>query len=537
MRYFPLLLLSIALFWIGCNSNPSVSPIHPVWVLYENDVHCAIDGYARLATLKEAKLSVSPFVTTVTCGDFVQGDVVGSLSHGEHIVRIMNAVGYDVVALGNHEFDFGLPQLFRLTDSLDATVVCANFRHQPTDSLLFPPYQILSYDNVQIAYIGFITTATIGLVAPSTFQDSIGQFCYDFSHKRFYEQAQHYIDDARKQGADYVVALSHLGDTKLEGHPNSIDLITNTDGIDVVIDGHSHSIIADTLISNKLKKEVLLTSTGNKFSNIGLLKLDTDGCFSTQLIPNSDTTLIDNTEIKSLTDSLQKKVLTDGKKVIGTNLQPLLITNPENERLIRNRETTIGNLCADAFRCVLHTDIALINSGCIRADLPQGPLTLNQLHSAFPFDNNACIATLTGNQLLDVLEFSVRMLPQAYSEFMQVSGLKFQVDTSIPSPATLDENELFSHITSGARRISQLQILDPQSGHYLPVDTARTYTLGGLDYQIKQMGSQGVLRYAKLISDNRGSIIQVLTTYIEKHLNGVIGKQYAQTEGRIVIDK
>lgn len=528
-------ILVVCLILTGCNTKQPVCPEQPVWVIYENDVHCAVDGYARQATLKEALMANSPYVTTVSCGDFIQGDVVGSRSRGKHIVNIMNAVGYDLVALGNHEFDFGLSQLFQLTDTLDATVLCANFRQVDDDVLPFKPYQIISYGHVQIAYIGLITTATIGLVAPTTFQDSTGKFCYDFSHKQFYEQAQHYINEARTQGADYVIALTHIGDTKQEGHPNVLDLIAHTQGIDVVLDGHSHNVIKDTLIENKEKEDVLLSSTGSKFSHIGLLKLNTDGCFSTQLISTSDTTLTDHPSIKALTDSLQKQVMANGEEIIGINLQPMSIANPKNERLIRNRETTIGNLCTDAFRSVLQTDISLINTGCIRSGLPQGALTLNHLRSAFPFENIACTATLSGSQLLDVLEFSVRMLPYAYSEFMQVSGLKFQVDTTIPSPAVLDENKLFSHIASGPRRVSQLQIYDRTKNCYLPVDTTRIYTLGGLDYQIKQMGSQGILRHAILTNDNQGSITEVLATYIKEHLRGTIDQRYAQTEGRIVI--
>ena len=184
-----LLTISVGSIWIGCKSRVNDCPEHPVVVLFENDVHCAVEGYAKLATLKKQLLKSTPYVTVVSCGDFVQGDVIGSISRGEHVVDIMNKVGYDVVVLGNHEFDYGVSQMFKLADLLSANVVCANFRDLRTNTIPFPPYKIIRYGNVEVAYIGFVTSTTSFSVSPKFFRDEEGRSIYDFSQSDFYRHA------------------------------------------------------------------------------------------------------------------------------------------------------------------------------------------------------------------------------------------------------------------------------------------------------------------------------------------------------------
>ena len=231
MKYW--LMILVFLMLSGCIRKGVDTPDHPIVIVFENDVHCAVDGYAKLVALREQQ-NMTPYVSTVSCGDFVQGDVVGSLSKGENIVAIMNEVGYDVVTLGNHEFDFGIPQLLKLKDSLDASVVSTNFCDFRTGRFVFQPYHIIRYGEVDIAFLGFTTTTTGTLVASRTFLNEDGQIAYVFSRPTFYEKAQYQIDQARKDGADYVVVLSHLGDSDRGDHPSSVSLISRTTGIDAV---------------------------------------------------------------------------------------------------------------------------------------------------------------------------------------------------------------------------------------------------------------------------------------------------------------
>ena len=541
MKYLSILfsiLLSVS--FIACKTNGKALstedlPEKLIVIVFENDVHGAMDGYAKFAGLRNQQLTVTPYVTSVSCGDFVQGNVIASFSKGENVIDIMNKVKYDVVALGNHEFDYGMSQLKHLTDSLDASVVCANFCDLRTGERMYPAYQIVSYGKVDIAYIGFTTSLTMTSTSPKTFQDENGNFIYDFMKDSFYENAQSCIDEARSKGADYVVALSHLGNYDKGEHANSISLITQTSGIDVVIDGHEHLVIPDTLVVNKKGESVLLASTGTEFSNIGLLTLSTEGKFNSRLVSSeSDEILIDK-EVFSFVKSIKEKTLKEGNRVIAISEVALPFEDSSGYKIVRKQETALGNLCADAFRIMLDTDIAMINGGGIRSDLPKGEVTFNDLLTIFPFNNTACIATLTGRQLLDVLEFSVSLLPYEDGSFMQVSGLKFNVDPSIQSPVVMDEKDLFLHVKEGKRRVSDLKIWDKESKTYQPVDLNRRYSLASFSYQLKDLGSSGIFRYTELKEDNLGLDVEVLASYIEQVLDGKISKQNTNLEGRIVI--
>lgn len=530
-------LLSICL--VACETDDVAlrpdMPEYPVVVVFENDVHAAVDGYARLAGVREQQMLQTPYVTTVSCGDFAQGDVVASVSSGENIVEIMNKVKYDVLTLGNHEFDFGMTQMFKLTEALDASVVCANFYDLRNGKHPFPAYQIVRYGDVDIAYVGFTTSTTMTNVSPKTFQDTDGNFIYDFSQDSFYQRAQTCIDDARSQGADYVVALAHLGDEDKGAHASSVSLIQQTTGIDVVLDGHDHHEIADTLIANLEGSPVLLASTGTKFANVGLLTLSTDGTFSSCLVPANSVEVPGASSIQKFVDEIKDKALSDGKRVVGVSDVFMSVNDESGKRMVRNQECAIGNFCADAFRMVLNTDIAMMNGGGIRSDIRQGDVTYNDLLSVFPYNNTACISIITGRQLLDVLEYSVSFLPDEDGSFMQVSGLKFEVDASVPPQVVLDEHSLFSHIGEGERRVSNLLVWDKVEQAYKPVDLECSYTLASINYLLRDMGGSGVFRYTELKEDNLGQDVEILVSYLNQELDGRIGKQYGATDGRMVI--
>jgi 2',3'-cyclic-nucleotide 2'-phosphodiesterase (5'-nucleotidase family) len=278
----------------------------------------------------------------------------------------------------------------------------------------------------------------------------------------------------------------------------------------------------------------LLASTGLKFQNIGLLTLSTDGKFSSRLVPSAEVEASGKTQ--AFVEQVKKETLKDGERVIGVNEQLLSPDDAEGNRLVRHRETNIGNFCADAFRKVLNVDVAMINGGGIRADLPQGKITYNHLLSVLPFNNKACTATMTGQQLVDALEFSVSFLPFEDGSFMQVSGVKFEVDTTVPTSIQRDEYQLFAGVGEGKRRVSHVQIWNKDSQQYLPVDLERTYTLASFDYQIKNLGCAGIFRYATLQEEHLPQDIEVLATYIREVLGGHIGRAYQSTEGRITIN-
>lgn len=521
----------------GCKTNNSKQqtpdvPAEPIVILFDNDVHCAVEGYARMAAARDSVKEHTPHVSIVSCGDFVQGDLVGSFSKGEYIVDIMNRVEYDVVALGNHEFDFGMNQLFSLTKRMGAAVVCANLRDLRTDAPVYPPYTMLRYGDTDVAFIGLITPETATCTSPLTYLDEKGNIVYDFMKDDFYTQAQRQVDAARAEGADYVVALSHLGDQYIGAYPTSLTLLSQTTGIDVLLDGHSHSLIPDTLVCNKQGDPVLLSSTGTEFQRIGLLEIDTDGTISTRLIRGENR----DSGVENFVREIKEKATENGKRIVGENTTPLIATDAEGNRLVRLQEMPIGNLCADALRHTLNTDAAMVNGGGIRADLPVGQVTYNDLLALFPFGNQVCTATLTGSRLADALEVSVRILPEENGSFMQVSGVRFEVDPSIPSPVVLGDDGLFAHIPAQApRRVSHIHTWDSKNEKYVPLDEEKIYTLAGFDYHLKELGSEGIFRYTILKGDNLGLEVEILANYIEQTLRGIIAAPYDAPEGRIRI--
>ena len=521
----------IALFLNSCRELPQ----SPGVVLFDNDVHCAVDGYAAIAALKKQRLTETPYVVTVSCGDFIQGEAIGVISGGEKVIDIMNQVGYDFVVPGNHEFDYGIRQHTALMEKLDAKVLCANFKDMRTGQTPHSPYEIVRYGNMEVAFLGITTPATEISVSPKTFTNGEGVQIYTFCSENFYAAVQQSVDKAKAEGADYVVALSHLGDmpygAPYEDYPTSTALIANTHGIDAVLDGHAHSVIPDSILFNSRHKPVHLASTGIKFQNVGVLALSADGKISAGLIPVGE--IDEDEEVKGFIGKMKEELLAHGERVIGESKVHLKVFDTDGKWLVRSKEAAIGNFCADAFRIMLNTDIAMINGGGIRADIPNGAVTYNTLLSVFPFNNTACTAAMTGAQLLDALEASAMNAPLEDGSFMQVSGMRYKINPGIPSPAVMGDDNLISHIGPGQRRVSDVKILHKESGVYLPLDLSRIYTMAGISYNIVDLGSNGIFRHARLLESNRGQDVEILLNYLQQELGGVIDQRYAVLEGRI----
>ena len=485
----------------------------PITILYDNDVHCAVDGYAKLVALRDLVSDTTDFVTTVSCGDFASGGVIASVSDGELIIDIMNKVGYDVVTLGNHELDYGMKQLFAFPESLNAEVVCANLKNVQTDEFPFPAYHIISYGDVDVAFLGF-TTPSSGTVMSLCDED--GNPLYSFMREDFYSNAQSFIDEARDNGAEYVVALTHLGDSETIGDmPNSTALIANTIGLDAVIDGHDHHIIEERWLKNKDNEVVLFTSSGYGFENVGLLTINPDGGLSSRLVNiKSDTTLVD-VATQHFVDSIKMGVEQSGRKVVGFLDRDLDVCDESGKRFVRKQQTELGTFCADAFREFTGADVALINGGGVRAGLKRGEVTLNDLLAVMPFGNMVCTATMTGQQLLDAMEFSVALLPHESGAFLQVSGMRYDVDASIPTPVVISDDHHFSHVKNEPRRISNLKILNRVTGNYDDVKPEKIYTVASFDYLITKMGSSGILRHAKYDGRYWGTELEVMAEFFK----------------------
>lgn len=350
-------------------------------ILYENDVHCAVEGYSKLAAMKNELMESYANVGVVSVGDYIQGSSLGAISKGEYIIDLMNLVGYDAVTLGNHEFDYKLPRLNELSSMMNTKPISCNFQRKGEDKSYFEPYSIVSYGDVDIAYIGITTPSTLSSSSPAQFKDEDGNYIYTFNVETLYDVIQANIDAAKAQGADYIIALSHIGYEEDEQYEDVVDLIENTDGFDIVLDGHSHSVIENMKLTDEGGNEVVLTSTGTKFEHIGKLTIR-DGNFTTELVKTADYAKTDS-EVDALLQQINDEYSVLGERKVAVSETELITHDKDGNRLVRIQETNLGDLCADAFREVMGADIGYVNGGAYVRRLQRAmlPLTMCSAYS------------------------------------------------------------------------------------------------------------------------------------------------------------
>ncbi len=528
---------------------PAVATVSPaddvslgdIVILYDNDVHCAVDGYASMAALKKDMLGKTDYVSAVSSGDFAQGATIGALSKGANIVDIMNQVGYDVVTLGNHEFDYQIDQLKFLTRFLKSKAVSCNFMDLEKNKAVFKSYTIKKYGNKKVAFVGISSPETITTSTPTYFQNKKGDFIYGFcgdaTGKALYDRVQKSVNAAKKAGADYVVALAHLGTDGITSQWTSTSVISNTTGIDVLLDGHSHSIYAGTIVKNKDGKDVIVSSTGTKFANIGKLLITKKGKISAQLVSLKEYTKTDE-KIKEFIATVKKGYSAEISRVIGKTSVDLTTLNlTTNKRAVRNAETNLGDFCADALRTVLDADVAIMNGGGIRDNIAKGDVTYNSLLSVFPFGNMGCVMEVTGQQILNALELGAKNYPAESGGFLQVSGMTYEINSAVPTSVVVDATGLFQSV-SGAYRVQNVMVLNSKTGKYEKLDLKKKYSLAGINYTLKSSGDgYTMFKGSKILKDEVAVDNEILIRYLTENLKGVVGEEYSVTtgQGRIVI--
>lgn len=527
-QIFLLSLLAVIL----CACQTVKKPDQDIVILFENDVHCAIDGYTKFGALKQEMLSQTPYVAVVSAGDFVQGAALGSITRGESIIKIMNAVGYDVTTIGNHEFDYGVDQMKHLMSELKADVVCCNFTDL-NDKQFFPSYVIKQFGDVKVAFVGAATPTTFTSSTPTFFEDASGKLIYSFHADNCFKHIEKAAKEARSEGADYVIVLSHLGDdTEID---NSVDMIRSTTGIDAVLDGHQHHIINQT-VSNKSGKPIHLASTGTAFLRMGKLTINTNGEISVDLI-RSDSYKNKSEEVAQVINDIEAQLEDRINAVVGHTEVPLTMFK-FNDRETRRGETNLADLLADAFRDQTGADVGMLNGGGIRNQIDAGPITFGEIYSVMPFNNSVCMVECTGQQILDAIEMGVSLAPEENGSFMQVSGLRYSYDPSIPTSVKYDINNLFIGI-GDTRRVTSVEVENKETGEWEPLDVNKTYTVGGQSYILQNKGAEGVFRTAKKVACaecNGRTDVQAVIDYLQK-IGRITAKQYGKPQQRITVVK
>lgn len=546
-----------------------------VSIVFTNDVHCAIDqqvdkdgnvtgiGYAGVAAYANAQKSLygAGNVTLVDAGDAIQGGPVGTLTKGAALVQIMNAVGYDYAIPGNHEFDYGMDQFNALVKQAGATYLSCNFTKLNADgskASVFAPFAIETYKDadvaaddadgvLKVAYVGISTPETLTKSSPANFQDAAGNyiygFCQDETGEALYAAVQSAVDEARAQGADYVVAVGHLGIEGTTSRWTSEAVIKHTAGIDALIDGHSHEAYDKTVgsevaagaiqtLANSDGDKVVLVQTGTKLANVGNLVIDADAAdgqeVTAQLVPASECK-DEDAAVKKVVDQVNGELADVLNKVVGKTDVALTIVDADGVRQVRHHETNMGDLVADAYRAAVGADIALANGGGVRASIAAGDITNNDLLSVQPYGNELCLIEATGQEILDALEMGASNAPEEFGGFLQVSGLSYKIDASIPSSVKTDENGNFVSV-DGERRVFDVKVGDQA------IDAAKTYKVASHGYMLLE-GGDGLTMFKdnKVLQENVILDNQALINYITNDLKGVVGERYANAtgEGRI----
>ena len=516
-------------------------------VLFTSDVHCGIDqgwGYAGLYAVKES-LSKNNHVILVDDGDSIQGEPIGTMTKGEAIIDLMNTVGYEIAIPGNHEFDYGMERFLELTEKANFPYISCNFNKE--GELVFDPYVIKEFDGVKVAFVGATTPLTLRSSTPRYFMDDAGNFIYGFMSdndgQAVYDAVQSSVDAARAEGAVYVIVMAHLGNEEECAPWTYADVIANTTGIDAWLDGHSHDT-DQVVMLNKDGQEVVRSGCGTKLANIGVLTITTDGNISSELYAWNQKTAapallgLENAAseaVSAAADTLNAKLA----EVVAYSDVDLVINDPtamdENGkaiRIIRRAETNLGDLCADAYLDQSGADIAFVNGGGIRVAINHGDITMNDILKVHPFGNALTVIEVTGQQVLDALEWSVHSLPGEFGGFDQVAGLTFEVDATLPTPCQQNDSGFFAGVDETLERRVRNVLVGGE-----PIDPEKIYTLASHDYQLLNNGD-GYTMYAgaNVLQESVKLDNQVLIDYIVDSLGGVVGADYAEPygQGRIV---
>ena len=509
--------------WLGDKSD--------VTILYTNDVHTYIDKqspkltYAAIADLKQSYQNAGKDVLLVDAGDHVQGTAYGSMDEGASIIKLMNAAGYDVATPGNHEFDYGMDRAKAIMKEADFPYLSCNWVDLRTTLRVLPSVKVFVRGGRRIAFVGVTTPETFTKSTPAYFMDKAQRkYIYDIQGgedgKKLYDAVQKAIDKA-KLLADVVIGLGHLGVDPSSSPWTSEEVIAHTSGFDAFIDGHSHTVMENKQVQDASGKAVTLTQTGSYFANVGEMTIAADGTITTKLIPTHegmDATIaaMQTGWVNTVDDMLGEKI------AVGDS--DFYVSDPATgKRRIRSAETNLGDFVADGIYTYfnevekLHCDVAIMNGGGIRADVPAGDWTFKTCKQVSPFGNVACLMSVTGKQIQDALEFAARFAGEGGKEnggFLQVAGATYEIHTDIPNTVQTDEKNVWIGSATGTPRVQNVKIYDKASGSYLPLDPGATYALAGMNYTLRNLGDGfAMFDGAELIKDYVSEDYLVMATY------------------------
>ena len=447
-------------------------------IYYTNDVHTYIDGslsYDNIADLKAQTAKVADGVLLVDAGDHVQGTAYGSMDKGKTIIELMSAADYDLATLGNHEFDYGMERTLEITQQADYPYVSCNFYHESNGvkgSNVLDSYKVFEVGGKKIAIIGITTPESFTKSTPAYFQDAAGNYIYGIAGgvtgADLYNAVQAAINAAKAEKPDYIIALGHLGDDASSKPWTSEELIANTTGLDAFIDGHSHSTVAMKSVKDKAGNPVVLTQTGSYLNAVGKMTISADGIKS-ELITSFNGS---NAAVAGIKNSWINTVDSMLGEVIGHTSVKFDNYDADGNRLVRKQETNTGDFAADALYYLfdnmgLDVDVAIMNGGGVRNKAVTDDISYKTCKNIHTFGNVACLQTITGQQLLDALEWGSRDVGTAEcGGFLQVSGITYEIYTNIESTVQKDSKGVWAGGPTGDYRVQNVKVYNKDTGAY-----------------------------------------------------------------------
>ena len=494
-------------------------------ILHTNDVHGAVEGYAYIAQLKADYEAKGAEVILVDAGDFSQGTTYVSVTKGADAVTMMNAAGYDVVTLGNHEFDYGYAQLKENMSKAKFKVVCADVFNEDGTPIFDANYTYTTKSGVKVGFFGMETPETQTKANPALIK-GLTFATGDAFTKATADQV------AALKDADVVICLAHLGVDAESAPYRSTDLYAAVKGIDFIVDGHSHTVMT------KGEKGEPIQSTGTAFANIGVIVIDD----ASKKIESNSLVEIKEDTAKDATVAAAAKVIVDrvnneyGTKFATSKVELNGAKAPNGNRDV---ETNNGDLITDAMRwkvlqnkdgLTVNEDhvVAITNGGGIRAAIAKGDVTKKDINTVLPFGNTVAVVYVTGEQLLEALEASTFSTPTAVGGFPQVSGINFTIHTGKAydkNDATYPESTYYGPKTINRVVINSVNGKEFKANEVYAVVTNNFCAAGGDTYY--------AFKAASAQFDTGIPLDEAVMEYVTKELKGVIGEQYAAPQGRI----
>lgn len=491
-----------------------------VVILHSNDVHGALEGYAKMSTLYKYFESEDAKVIVVDAGDFSQGSPYVSLSKGLNAIKMMNAVPYTVVGLGNHEFDYGYDQLMSNLSQAKFYALCSNVFDKTTQKSILPPYAVFRTETgAKIGIFALETPVTQTKVNPVYVKD-----LYFPTEEEFVYVAQQVVDYLRnEEGVDVVICLAHLGISDEDAPYTSPNLLKYVGGIDFVIDGHSHSVFSSY-------DGLPMQQTGTKFANIGVIVLD-DKTGKIEDIFLKDCAEIDaDPEVAALAKKLMDEVDKEYDVKFATSKVTL---NGEKAPGNRNMETNNGDLITNAMLWAITKDsselkvpvedvVAVTNGGGIRAAIKPGDVTMKDINTVLPFGNTLAVIYVKGSELLEALEASTFCTPDPVGGFPQVAGMVYTIDTT----KAFDSNA-HTYPDSTYYGPKSIQRVTINSINGKAFDLNATYAVVTNNFCAEGGDTYYVFKNASDQFDTGIPLDEVVMQFVTEELNGVIGEEYS----------